>query len=53
MVVRLKYSESKVRQQNGSINSGVPRDWSRGIHSVNIVPRLNSPCYTYCHQIGH
>ncbi len=51
MVVKVKYSEPKIKQQNGSINSGVPRDWSRGIHSVNRVPRPNSPRCTYCHQI--
>ncbi len=53
MVVRVKYNEPKVNQQNGNNISGVPKDWSRGIHSANKVPRPNSPCYTYCHQIGH
>jgi hypothetical protein len=43
----------EINQQNGSINNGVPRDWNRGIHSVNIVPRPNSPRCTYCHQIGY
>jgi hypothetical protein len=53
MAVKVKYSEPKVNQQNGSIINGVPWDWSRGIHKVNIVSRPNSPCRTYCHQIGH
>jgi len=49
MVVRVKYNEPKVNQQNGSIMNGVPRDWSRRIHIVNKVPRQNSPRCTYCH----
>ncbi len=53
MAVKVKYSELKVNMQNGNIISGVPRDWSRGIHSVNKVPRPNSPCCTYYCQIGH
>jgi hypothetical protein len=53
MFVRVRYSEPKVNHQNGSINSGVLRDWNRGIHNVNKVPRRNSPRCTYCHQIGH
>jgi hypothetical protein len=53
MVVRIKYNEPKVNQKNGNIISGIPRDWSKRIHSVNKVPRLNSPCCTYYHQIGH
>ncbi len=53
MVVRVRYSEPRGNQQNGSIISGVPKDQSRGIHNVNKVPRQNSPCCTYCHQIGH
>jgi hypothetical protein len=53
MVVRVRYSKPNVNMQNGSIISGVPRDWSRGIHSLNKVPRPNSPRCTYCHQIGH
>ncbi len=48
MVVKVRYNEPKVNQQNGNINNGVPRDQSRGINSVNIVPRPNSPCCTYC-----
>jgi hypothetical protein len=53
MPIRVNYNEPKVNQQNGSINRGVPRDWSRGIHSVNGVPRPNSPGCTYYPQIGH
>jgi hypothetical protein len=53
MVVKVTYSEPIINQQNGSINSEVPRDWNRGIHNVNKIPRPNFPCYTYCHQIGH
>jgi hypothetical protein len=53
MVVRIRYNELKVNQQNGNIMRGVPKDWSKGIHSVNIVARLNFPRCTYCHQIGH
>jgi hypothetical protein len=29
------------------------KDWSRGIHSVNKVPRPNFPHCTYCHEIEH
>ncbi len=32
MVIRVRYSEPKVNQYNGSIVNGVPRVWSRGIH---------------------
>jgi hypothetical protein len=53
MVVIMRYNEPKVNQQNGSIISGVPRDWCRKIHSVNKVPRPNFSHCTYCHQIGH
>jgi len=53
MVIKVTYNEPKDNQQNGSINNGVPRDWSRGIHNVNIIPRPNSPRCTYCHQIKH
>jgi hypothetical protein len=52
MVIKMRYSEPKVNQQNGNINSGVSRDCSRRIHSVNKGPRLNSPRCTHCHQIG-
>ncbi len=53
MAVRMRYNEPKANQQNGNITSGVPRDWSREIHSVNKVPRPNFPHCTYYHQIGH
>jgi hypothetical protein len=43
VVVRVRYSEPIVNEQNGSIISGVPRDWNRGIHSVKKNPRPNSP----------
>jgi hypothetical protein len=49
VAIRVRYSELICNQQNGSIVKGVPRDWSRRIHSVNKVPRLNFPCCTYCH----
>jgi hypothetical protein len=39
MAIRMKYSEPKVNQQNGSI--------------ISEVPRPNFPCCTYCHQVGH
>jgi hypothetical protein len=53
MAIKVRYNELIINQQNGSINSGVPRDWSRRIHSVNRVPRPNSPHCTYRHQIGN
>jgi len=54
VVVKMRYSELRFNQQNKSIVKGVPRDiWSRGIHSVNRIPRPNSLRCTYCHQIGH
>ncbi len=53
MAIRMRYSEPKVNQHHGSIVNGIPRDWSRGIHSVNRVRRPNFPCCTYCHQIRH
>jgi hypothetical protein len=53
MVVRIRYSELRLNQQNGSIVRGVPRGWNRGIHIVNIIPRPNLPHCTYCHQIRH
>jgi hypothetical protein len=53
MAIKVKYSAPRLNQQNGSIVRGIPRDWSRGIHSVKKVPRLNYPRYTYYHQIGH
>jgi hypothetical protein len=49
MVIRMKYSELKFNQQNGSIFRGVPRDWNRRIHNVIRVPSPNSPRCTYCH----
>jgi hypothetical protein len=53
MAIKVRYNEPRLNQQNGSIVKGVPKDWSREIRSVNIVPRPNSPCCTYCHKIGH
>jgi hypothetical protein len=44
VVVKVKYNELKINQHYGSIVRGVPRDWSRGIHSVRIVPRPNFRC---------
>ncbi len=38
-----------LNQYSGSIVKRISRDWSKGIQSVNKVPRPN----TYCHQIGH
>jgi hypothetical protein len=49
MAIRIKCSEPRVNQQNVSIISGVPREWSKGIHSVNRLPRPNYPHCTYCH----
>jgi hypothetical protein len=53
VVVRMRYSEPRFNQQNGSIAREVPRDWSRGIHNVNRAPKPNSPHCTYYHHIGH
>jgi hypothetical protein len=53
VAIKVRYSEPRLNQHNGSIVRGVLRDWSRGIHSVNIIPRPNSPHCTYRHQIGH
>ncbi len=53
MAVRVRYNEPILNHQSGSIVRGVPRDWSKGIHSVNRVPRLNLPQCTYYHKIGH
>jgi len=53
MAIKVRCSEPIVNQHNGSTNSGVPRFWSRGIHSINKVPRPNSPHCTYCHQNKH
>jgi len=49
MAIRIRYSEPRLNQQNGNIVKGVPRDWSKRIHSVNRVPKPNPPCCTYCH----
>jgi hypothetical protein len=51
MVIKVRYSEPRFNQYNGSIVRGVPRDWSRGIHSVNKIPRPYFRHCTYCHQI--
>ncbi len=53
VAIRVRYSETRLNHQSGSIVIGVPRDWRRGIHSVNKVPRPNPPPCTYCHQIEH
>jgi hypothetical protein len=48
VVVKVRYSEPRLHQQNGSIIKGVSRDWTKGIHSVNKVPRPNFlACCTY------
>ncbi len=49
VVVKVKYSETKLNHQSGSIVRGVQRDWRRRIHNVYRVPKLNLPLYTYCH----
>ncbi len=49
MAVRIMYSEPIFNHQSGSIVRGVPRDWNKGIHSVNRGPRPNPPQCTYCH----
>jgi hypothetical protein len=49
MVVKVRYNELKLNRQNGNIVRRVPRDWSKGIHSVNKLPRPNLPRCTYCH----
>jgi hypothetical protein len=41
VAIRVRYSEPILHQHNGSIIIRVSRDWSKGIHSVNIVPRPN------------
>ncbi len=53
VAIRIRYSEPKFNQQNESIVRKVPRDWNKGIHNVNRIPRRNPPCCTYYHQIGH
>ncbi len=51
MAIKVRYSEPKHNQHNENIIIGVSRDWNRGIHSVNKVPKPNSPRCTYCRQI--
>jgi hypothetical protein len=53
VVIKVRYNEPRFNQHNGSIVRGVPREWNRGIHRVDKVPRPNFPRCTYCHQIGH
>jgi hypothetical protein len=53
MVVRVRYNEPKFNYHDKNIVIRVPRDWNRGIHSVNKVPRPNFPCCTHCHKIRH
>ncbi len=53
MAIKLRYSEPRLNHQSGSIARGVPRDWSKGIHKMNKVPKPNLPQSTYCHQIRH
>jgi hypothetical protein len=53
VAIRVKYSEPRHNHQCGSIVKRILRDWRRGIHNVNKVPRFNLPPCTYCHQIGH
>jgi hypothetical protein len=49
VAIRVRYSEPRLNHQNGNIVKRIPRDWRRGIHSVNKVPRPNLPPCTYCH----
>jgi hypothetical protein len=49
VAIKVKYSERRFNQQSKNIIRGVPRDWSRRIHSVNKIPRPNPPHCTYCH----
>jgi len=53
VAIKVKYNEPILNQKNGSIVRRIPKDWSRRIHSVNIVSRLNFPRCTYYHHIGH
>jgi len=48
LVVKVKYNEPIFNLQIGSIVKGVLGDWNKGIHSVNRIPRPNSPRCTYC-----
>ncbi len=41
VAIKVKYNERKLNQQNGNIVRRVSRDWSKGIHSLNIIPRPN------------
>jgi len=43
------YNEPRFNHQSENIVRGVPRDWSKGIHRVNRVPKPNLPQCTYCH----
>jgi hypothetical protein len=36
MVVKIRYNEPKFNHHNGNIVRRVPRDWSKGIHSVKF-----------------
>jgi hypothetical protein len=49
MVLKMRYNEPIINQENGSNINGLPRDWNRGIHYVNKVPRPNFPHCTYYH----
>jgi hypothetical protein len=53
VAIKVWYNEPRFNQENGSIVRGVPRDWSRGIHSGNSIPRPKFSRFTYCHKIGH
>jgi hypothetical protein len=53
VAIRMRYNEPRFNEWNGNIIKGVPRDWSKGIHTVNKVLRPNFPRCTYCHKIGH
>ncbi len=39
VVVKVRYNEPRLNQQNVNIVKGVLRDWSRGIHSANRIPK--------------
>jgi hypothetical protein len=49
VVVKVRYNELRLNQQSGNIIRGVSKDWNRGIHSVNIIPRPNIQRCVYCH----
>jgi hypothetical protein len=42
-VIKIRYNEPRFNQQSVRIVRRVLRDWSRRIHSVNIIPRPNPP----------